>query len=205
MIFIKFVSGTITTSDVNTVMTKHTSWSVSPINLVTWNEYDNKLKLSLNLPAIITLVTTNGGNEIDPGLITGLIEAIAKSDPVQLKKLLGTVNAILDNSLLSLLTEMDDATLVQLFGWITDGIVFNITEADGQTYLSLAKESTTPLIQMLPQLSPIVLELLPEAVAGNNSIKQILGFFLGTNADSLPIVWNAAPTIDLGLNLVPQE
>lgn len=205
MVFIKFVSGTITTQDVNTVVGKHTLWSSSPINLVTWNEDNGKLKLSLNLPAIITLVTTNGGSEIDPGLISGLIEAVAKSDPVQLKKLLGTVNAILDNSLLSLLTEMDDATLMQLFGWLTDGIVFDITEADGHTCLSLSKESTSPFIQMLPQLSPIVLELLPEAVAGNNSIKQILGFFLGTNPDSLPIVWNAAPTIDLGLNLVTQE
>lgn len=205
MVFIKFVSGTITTQDVNTVVGKHTLWSSSPINLVTWNEDNGKLKLSLNLPAIITLVTTNGGSEIDPGLISGLIEAVAKSDPVQLKKLLGTVNAILDNSLLSLLTEMDDATLVQLFGWLTDGIVFDITEVDGHTCLSLSKESTSPFIQMLPQLSPIVLELLPEAVASNNSIKQILGFFLGTNPDSLPIVWNAAPTIDLGLNLVTQE
>lgn len=205
MVLMKFVSGTVTTIDVNNVVAKHTSWSGSPINLVTWSENGGKLTLSLNLPAIITLVTTNGGSEIDPGLISGLIEAIAKADPVQLKKLLGTVNAILDNSLLSLLTEMDDATLVQLFGWLTDGIIFDITEADGHTYLSLAKESTTPLIQMLPQLSPVVLGLLPETVAGNNSIKQILGFFMGTNSDSLPIVWNAAPTIDLGLNLVPQE
>lgn len=205
MIFIKFVGGTITEADVNTVVAKHTSWSSSPLNLVTWSESNGKLALSLNLPAIITLVTSNGGSEIDPGLISGLIEAIAKSDPIQLKKLLGTINAILDNSLLSILTDMDDATLVQLFGWLTNGIIFDITEADGHTYLSLAKESTTPIIEMLPQLSPTVLGLLPEAIANNNSIKQILGFFMGTNADSLPIVWQAAPTIDLGLNLVPQE
>lgn len=67
MVLMKFVSGTVTTTDVNNVVAKHTSWSGSPINLVTWSENGGKLTLSLNLPAIITLVTTNGGSEIDPG------------------------------------------------------------------------------------------------------------------------------------------
>lgn len=205
MLFIRFIGGTVTETDINTVIEKHTSWSSSPVNLVTWSENAGQLKLNLNLPAIITLVMTNSSSEIDPGLVSGLTEAIAKSDPVQLKKLLGTVNAILDNSLISILTEMDDATITQLFGWLTDGIIFNITEAEGHTHLYLAKESTTPIIQLLPQLSPVILGLLPETIANNNSIKQILGFFMGTNPDSLPIVWNAAPTIDLGLDLVPQE
>lgn len=205
MTFIKFVGGTVTAADVDKVVAKHTDWSSSPINLVTWNENGSQLTLNLNLPAIITLVLTNSGSEIDPGLVSGLMEAIAKADPVQLKKLLGTINAILDNSLISILTEMDDATIIQLFGWLTDGIIFNTAEADGHTYLYLAKESTTPIIQLLPQLSPVILDLLPETIANNNYIKQILGYFMGTNDDSLPITWNAAPTIDLGLNLVPQE
>ena len=44
------------------------------------------------------------------------------------------------NSLLSLLTEMDDATLVQLFGWLTDGIIFDITEADMRLGVKATKE-----------------------------------------------------------------
>ncbi|WP_294472575.1 DUF4925 domain-containing protein [uncultured Bacteroides sp.] len=205
MIFIRFIGGTVTETDVFTVIAKHTSWSSSPINLATWSENGGQLTLNLNLPAIITQVMSNNGSEIDPGLITGLTEAIAKADPVQLKKLLETVNAILDNSLISILTEMDDATITQLFGWLTQGIIFNIAEAERHTHLYLAKESTTPIIQLLPHLSPVILDLLPPAIAGNSSIKQILGFFMGTNPDSLPIVWNAAPTIDLGLDLIPQE
>ena len=205
MIFIRFIGGTVTETDVFTVIAKHTSWSSSPINLATWSENGGQLTLNLNLPAIITQVMSNNGSEIDPGLITGLTEAIAKADPVQLKKLLETVNAILDNSLISILTEMDDATITQLFGWLTQGIIFNIAEAERHTHLYLAKESTTPIIQLLPHLSPVILDLLPPTIAGNSSIKQILGFFMGTNPDSLPIVWNAAPTIDLGLDLIPQE
>lgn len=205
MIFIRFIGGTVTETDVFTVIAKHTSWSSSPINLATWSENEGQLTLNLNLPAIITQVMSNNGSEIDPGLITGLTEAIAKADPVQLKKLLETVNAILDNSLISILTEMDDATITQLFGWLTQGIIFNIAEAERHTHLYLAKESTTPIIQLLPHLSPVILDLLPPTIAGNSSIKQILGFFMGTNPDSLPIVWNAAPTIDLGLDLIPQE
>lgn len=205
MIFIRFIGGTVTETDVFTVIAKHTSWSSSPINLATWSENGGQLTLNLNLPAIITQVMSNNGSEIDPGLITGLTEAIVKADPVQLKKLLETVNAILDNSLISILTEMDDATITQLFGWLTQGIIFNIAEAERHTHLYLAKESTTPIIQLLPHLSPVILDLLPPTIAGNSSIKQILGFFMGTNPDSLPIVWNAAPTIDLGLDLIPQE
>ena len=44
--------------------------------------------MNLNLPAIIGLTTQDGETPIDPGLISGITEALAKSNPIQLKKCL---------------------------------------------------------------------------------------------------------------------
>lgn len=66
--------------------------------------------MNLNLPAIIGLTTQDGETPIDPGLISGITEALAKSNPIQLKKLLGTLNAILDNQFLGIIANMDDAS-----------------------------------------------------------------------------------------------
>jgi hypothetical protein len=79
-----------------------------------------------------------------------------------LKKLLGTLNAILDNQFLGIIANMDDASFRQVFYLLTEGIVFNIMEEEnGHTNLYLAKESTTAFIQLLPGLQPIVEGLLP--------------------------------------------
>ena len=133
------------------------------------------------------------------------MEALSKSDAIQLQKLLGTVNAVLGNQYLGIITNMNESNFQQIFYLLTEGITFNVEEEEGHTHLYLTKESTTAFIQLLPQLQPVIENLLPENMANNTTFKNLLGYLMGTNEDSLPILWNAANTIDLGLDLLPQE
>lgn len=204
MFVMKFMIGTLNANDINKAITNRT-WTTSPVNLITWAENSGNIIMKLNLPAIISLATQNGDTPIDPGLIGGITEAISKADPIQLKKLLGTVNAILDNEFLGIIANMNDTDFRQVFQLLTEGIVFHIHEEEGHTHLYLVKESTTPFIQLLPALLPVVQGLLPENMANNGTFKNLLGYLMGTDEESLPIVWQAASTINLGLDLIPQE
>ena len=204
MFVMKFMIGTMSATDINSVLANRT-WATSPINLLTWSVNNGKLKINLNLPAIISQVTKDSETPIDPGLISGIVEALSKSDAIQLQKLLGTVNAVLGNQYLGIITNMNESNFQQIFYLLTEGITFNVEEEEGHTHLYLTKESTTAFIQLLPQLQPVIENLLPENMANNTTFKNLLGYLMGTNEDSLPILWNAANTIDLGLDLLPQE
>ena len=200
---IKFMLGTLKESDITSVLTDRT-WTASPINLITWAANNGQIKMNLNLPAIISLATQDGETPIDPGLVSGITEALAKSNPIQLKKLLGTLNAILDNQFLGIIANMDDASFRQVFYLLTEGIVFNIMEEEnGHTNLYLTKESTTAFIQLLPGLQPVVEGLLPENMASNATFKNLLGYLMANDENGLPYLWNSANTIDLGLGLLP--
>ncbi len=204
MFVMKFMIGTMSATDINSALANRT-WATSPINLLTWSVNNGKLKINLNLPAIISQVTKDSETPIDPGLISGIVEALSKSDAIQLQKLLGTVNAVLGNQYLGIITNMNESNFQQIFYLLTEGITFNVEEEEGHTHLYLTKESTTAFIQLLPQLQPVIENLLPENMANNATFKNLLGYLMGTNEDSLPILWNAANTIDLGLDLLPQE
>ena len=204
MFVMKFMIGTMSATDINSALANRT-WATSPINLLTWSVNNGKLKINLNLPAIISQVTKDSETPIDPGLISGIVEALSKSDAIQLQKLLGTVNAVLGNQYLGIITNMNEINFQQIFYLLTEGITFNVEEEEGHTHLYLTKESTTAFIQLLPQLQPVIENLLPENMANNTTFKNLLGYLMGTNEDSLPILWNAANTIDLGLDLLPQE
>ena len=204
MFVMKFMIGTMSATDINSALANRT-WATSPINLLTWSVNNGKLKINLNLPAIISQVTKDSETPIDPGLISGIVEALSKSDAIQLQKLLGTVNAVLGNQYLGIITNMNESNFQQIFYLLTECITFNVEEEEGHTHLYLTKESTTAFIQLLPQLQPVIENLLPENMANNTTFKNLLGYLMGTNEDSLPILWNAANTIDLGLDLLPQE
>ncbi|MCS3026581.1 hypothetical protein NXW75_28695 [Bacteroides xylanisolvens] len=57
----------------------------------------------------------------------------------------------------------------------------------------------------MPGLQPIVEGMLPESMANNTVFKNLLGLLMGNDENGLPVLWNAANTIDLGLDLLPQE
>ena len=175
MFVMKFMIGTMSATDINSALANRT-WATSPINLLTWSVNNGKLKINLNLPAIISQVTKDSETPIDPGLISGIVEALSKSDAIQLQKLLGTVNAVLGNQYLGIITNMNESNFQQIFYLLTEGITFNVEEEEGHTHLYLTKESTTAFIQLLPQLQPVIENLLPENMANNTTFKNLLGY-----------------------------
>ena len=168
----------------------------------------NKVIIKLNLPSIISLIIKNSGKEVDPALISGITEAIAKSNPIKLKSLLSTLNTILDNQAISFISTVEDSTFKMLFDYIIKGIPLGMDTNNGHTYLYLTKESTAPVIAFLPKIQPIVSELitLPDTSDPNYfmmyMLKNLIDGYLGTESGSFYDCWQAAETIDLGIDLI---
>ena len=87
---------------IQTVIENRT-YEKSPNGLAYWGQANNKLILKLNIPAIITEIIKNSQQQIDGELINGITEAILKTDPIRLKSLLSTLNAIVNNDICRLL------------------------------------------------------------------------------------------------------
>ena len=94
---------------IQTVIENRT-YEKSPNGLAYWGQANNKLILKLNIPAIITEIIKNSQQQIDGELINGITEAILKTDPIRLKSLLSTLNAIVNNDILGYLVMVDDAS-----------------------------------------------------------------------------------------------
>ena len=133
---------------IQTVIENRT-YEKSPNGLAYWGQANNKLILKLNIPAIITEIIKNSQQQIDGELINGITEAILKTDPIRLKSLLSTLNAIVNNDILGYLVMVDDASFTALFNCIKNGIPMNITHTkDGHTYLYLDYQTLTPVINI---------------------------------------------------------
>lgn len=169
---------------IQTVIENRT-YEKSPNGLAYWGQANNKLILKLNIPAIITEIIKNSQQQIDGELINGITEAILKTDPIRLKSLLSTLNAIVNNDILGYLVMVDDASFTALFNCIKNGIPMNITHTkDGHTYLYLDYQTLTPVINIL------------------SGIKVDLG---GLSLDLAMIAeqWKLMQLFNLGLDLVP--
>ena len=89
------------------------------------------------------------GQTVDAHLIAGIADAILKSNPFLLKTLLGIVSESLDNSLLSMIANMDHQSFQMFFSWIKEGIPMQIEKENGHTHIYLNREALSPLIQFL--------------------------------------------------------
>ena len=126
----------------------------SPIGLAYWNQTDdNSFVLQLNIPAIISLITQNNGQEIDNQLIIGIGEALIKSDPIRLKLALSALNTVLNNQILTYILKVDDATFTMLMSWLKNGIPMEISQTTkDHTYIYFNKESLTPFVNIISSL-----------------------------------------------------
>ena len=161
-IFSKLLGGGVTNEDVTAVIKDRTFYT-SPTNLVYWYPKDNQVRIKLNLPAIITLVMKGQGKMIDENLLSSLTDIILKMDPIQLKGILIKINGTLQNSIISFITNLNDKTFNTFFEWITTGIPMNIEKVDGHTHLYLDKATLQPILDMIPSLVPIIINMLPES------------------------------------------
>ena len=94
------------------------------------------------------------GQTVDAHLIAGIADAILKSNPFLLKTLLGIVSESLDNSLLSMIANMDHQSFQMFFSWIKEGIPMQIEKENGHTHIYLNREALSPLIAFIPNLQP---------------------------------------------------
>ena len=145
------------------------NYAASPTGLAYWSYANNTLLVQLNVPAVISLIAQNSGQELDPKLINGICEALLKSDPIRLKAALSAVNLILNNEIINYILNVDDATFTTIFSWIKNGIPLEMKQAEGHTYVYLTKESLMPVMKAA---LPILGEKLEEL---GMSVDDILG------------------------------
>ena len=162
------------------------NYAASPKGLAYWSYTDNILLVQLNVPAVISLIAQNSGQELDAKLINGICEALLKSDPIRLKAALSAINLILNNEIINYILNVDDATFTTIFSWIKDGIPLEMKQTKEHTYAYLTKESLMPIMKVaLPMLS----EQLEE---------------LGMSAEDILGLLSTIDTMNIGLDLVQQ-
>lgn len=175
-------------AEINKLVNSRT-YQPSPKGLAFWSIINNKFVLKLNIPAIISEVIKNSEQQVDSKLISGITEAVLKSDPIRLKSLLGALNLIVNNEILGYLTNTDDVTFSALFSCIKDGIPMNMTHTeDGHTYLYLDYRTLTPIINIVSGLKL--------NIPGLGELN--LGTMIGEP-------WKLMETVNIGLDLIPSQ
>ncbi len=141
-----------TDTEFRSLINKRT-YAPSPKGLAYWNQTDNKtFVVQLNIPAIVSLIAENSGQEIDSELIAGISEALLKSDPARLKLTLSAINMILNNEIITYILQLDEDTFATLLAWMKDGIPMGISQAEEHTYIYFNKETLMPFISIINSL-----------------------------------------------------
>ena len=192
-IMMKLMFNTLSADDI-TAATQGRNYAESPRGLAFWYLKNDLLYVKLNLPGIISLAMQGQGQTVDAHLIAGIADAILKSNPFLLKTLLGIVSESLDNSLLSMIANMDHQSFQMFFSWIKEGIPMQIEKENGHTHIYLNREALSPLIAFIPHLQP-VMEGIP------NFGPMLYNSYLGPLYDN----WSIITQLDLGLDLTDKN
>ena len=192
-IMMKLMFNTLSADDI-TAATQGRNYAESPRGLAFWYLKNDLLYVKLNLPGIISLAMQGQGQTVDAHLIAGIADAILKSNPFLLKTLLGVVSESLDNSLLSMIAQMDYPSFQMFFSWIKEGIPMQIEKENGHTHIYLNREALSPLIAFIPNLQP-VMEGIP------NFGPMLYNSYLGPLYDN----WSIITQLDLGLDLTDKN
>ena len=192
-IMMKLMFNTLSADDI-TDATQGRNYAKSPRGLAFWYLKNDLLYVKLNLPGIISLTMQGQGQTVDAHLIAGIADAILKSNPFLLKTLLGIVSESLDNSLLSMIANMDHQSFQMFFSWIKEGIPMQIEKENGHTHIYLNREALSPLIAFIPNLQP-AMEGIP------NFGPMLYNSYLGPLYDN----WSIITQLDLGLDLTDKN
>lgn len=192
-IMMKLMFNTLSADDI-TAATQGRNYADSPRGLAFWYLKNDLLYVKLNLPSIISLAMQGQGQTVDAHLIAGIADAILKSNPFLLKTLLGVVSESLDNSLLSMIANMDHQSFQMFFSWIKEGIPMQIEKENGHTHIYLNREALSPLIAFIPHLQPVI-EGIP------NFGPMLYNSYLGPLYDN----WSIITQLDLGLDLTDKN
>ena len=192
-IMMKLMFNTLSADDI-TAATQGRNYADSPRGLAFWYLKNDLLYVKLNLPSIISLAMQGQGQTVDAHLIAGIADAILKSNPFLLKTLLGIVSESLDNSLLSMIANMDHQSFQMFFSWIKEGIPMQIEKENGHTHIYLNREALSPLIAFIPNLQP-AMEGIP------NFGPMLYNSYIGPLYDN----WSIITQLDLGLDLTDKN
>ena len=192
-IMMKLMFNTLSAEDI-AAATQGRAYAPSPRGLAHWYVKNDLLYVKLNLPAIISQAIQGQGKTVDGNLIAGIADAILKANPFLLKTLLGAVNESLDNSLLSMIANMDYQSFQMFFSWIKEGIPMHIEKVNGHTHIYLDRAALSPIIAFIPNLQP-VMEGIP------NFGPMLYDSYLGPLYDN----WSIITKLDLGLDLVDND
>ena len=192
-IMMKLMFNTLSADDI-TAATQGRNYADSPRGLAFWYLKNDLLYVKLNLPGIISLAMQGQGQTVDAHLIACITDAILKSNPFLLKTLLGVVSESLDNSLLSMIANMDHQSFQMFFSWMKEGIPMQIEKENGHTHIYLNREALSPLIAFIPHLQP-VMEGIP------NFGPMLYNSYLGPLYDN----WSIITQLDLGLDLTDKN
>ena len=192
-IMMKLMFNTLSADDI-TAATQGRNYTESPRGLAFWYLKNDLLYVKLDLPGIISLAMQGQGQTVDAHLIAGIADAILKSNPFLLKTLLGVVSESLDNSLLSMIAQMDYPSFQMFFSWIKEGIPMQIEKENGHTHIYLNREALSPLIAFIPNLQP-VMEDIP------NFGPMLYTSYIGPLYDN----WSIITQLDLGLDLTDKN
>ena len=192
-IMMKLMFNTLSADDI-TAATQGRNYADSPRGLAFWYLKNDLLYVKLNLPGIISLAMQGQGQTVDAHLIACITDAILKSNPFLLKTLLGIVSESLDNSLLSMIANMDHQSFQMFFSWMKEGIPMQIEKENGHTHIYLNREALSPLIAFIPNLQP-AMEGIP------NFGPMLYNSYIGPLYDN----WSIITQLDLGLDLTDKN
>lgn len=193
------IAGNIVQKDIDRVI-KDRTYQSSPLNLAYWYKKDDRMMVKLNLAAVITQAMKSSGKIVDEQLLSTLSEALLKIDAIQLKNALILINKSLNNDIISYITQLDDYTFRSVFSWLAEGIPMNvkITE-DGHTCLYLDKATLQPLLNLLPQIMPVISELI-----ANNMTEDMANMLQETIDDLMNGIatdWPNSVRFNIGVDL----
>ena len=135
---------------------------------------------------------------VDVNIINAIIDAVSQMDAMKVKELLTTLNQSLNNETLGFLVNVNDTSFNAIFNWLTTGIPMQVTSKEGHTYIYLDKEGFTPIAKLLPDLSPLIVSMLPEDMQG-------LGFIISAFLNGISEAFLSPERIEFGLELIPNK
>lgn len=169
------------------------TYTSSPSGFAYWYQKDGQLMLKLDLANIITQAVNSNEQYLDKNIINAIINAVTQMDALKLKSLLITLNKSLNNETLGMLLNINDDSFQAVFKWLNEGIPMCITSEDGQTRIYLDQKTLVPLLKMVPELVPLLINILPE------DLKDDLGGMIESMLPALSEMFLSAQTFHLGL------
>lgn len=162
-------------------------WLQSPKDLAYWSEQSGKLKVKLNVDAIIKQAVEDSGNS-DNSEIGNLVSSLL-GDADQLKSILTALGA-----------NVSDLTINTLLDWVKNGVSLNVKTENGHTYIYLDRGQLDMLFKAgadgtsdFSKLMTVFSSFIPQ------DYKMIV-----TLLNMIPNYWEVTDTFSIGLDLVKQ-